>query len=108
MPAGTPTLSVPQSVSIRDYYIINSLQQKVLRISLQGSQFDPTIYPGEFPMAQKARRKRTSISHAHLVVLRKVFVTEPFPSRATVNRLSSEIGLPFRVSMPHTPLFLRQ
>ena len=48
-------------------------------------------------MSQKARRKRTSISHAHLTVLRKVFVSEPFPSRTTVNRLSSEIGLPFRV-----------
>lgn len=29
--------------------------------------------------------------------MRKIFTTEPFPSRATVNKLSSEIGLPFRV-----------
>ena len=51
----------------------------------------------EFVANQKSRRKRTSISHTNLNVLKKAFILEPFPSRQSVNKLSSEIRLPYRV-----------
>ena len=51
----------------------------------------------EFVANQKSRRKRTSISHTNLNVLKKAFILEPFPSRQSVNKLSSEIQLPYRV-----------